>query len=184
MLKTFSLVSCPRLKAVFGLIYAPFFSSKKKLKKDMNRMIMKITKYVKQIKELEKIKNSASRLEFENSWLKHLHHKSTAELKSLKMKHKDALSELQSITQDRNFLRNELSSVENKLSKLKEELEASKHSFAEFLELKRQVGLLEEENKSLRKKSKTYKIKMLKPSECTLTDNNNKQLVPINSKSR
>ena len=168
---------------MFSLIYIFHFCSKKKLKKDMNKMIMKITKYVKQIKELEKIKNSASRLEFENGWLKHLHHKSTAELKNLKMKHKDALNELQSITQDRNLLRNELSSVENELSKLKEEQEASKHSFAEFLELKRQVGLLEEENKCLLKKSKTYKIKMLKPAECTSTDNH-KQLVPINGKSR
>lgn len=163
-------------------IFSLFFS-KKKLKKDMNKMIMKITKYIKQIKELEQVKNSASRIEFENGWLKHLHEKSTAELKSLKMKHKDALNELQVITQERNFLRSELSSVQHEMSKLKEELEGSKCSFAEFLELKKQVEVLEEENKSLVKKSKTYKIKMLKPAECSSADSQ-KQLVPINVKSR
>ncbi|CAB4031328.1 Hypothetical predicted protein [Paramuricea clavata] len=156
---------------------------KKKLKKDMNKMIMKITKYIKQIKELEQVKNSASRIEFENGWLKHLHEKSTAELKSLKMKHKDALNELQVITQERNFLRSELSSVQHEMSKLKKELEGSKCSFGEFLELKKQVEVLEDENKSLVKKSKTYKIKMLKPAECSSADSQ-KQLVPINVKSR
>ena len=158
----------------------------------MNKMIMKITKYIKQIKELEAVKNSVSRLEFENGWLKHLHEKSTAELKGVKMKHKDALNELQVITQERNLLRNELSSIQHDFSKVKEELEASKHSFAEFLELKKQVGLLEEENRNLIKKSKTYKIKMLKPAECSSADsqkqlvpiNGQKQLVPINGQSR
>lgn len=147
----------------------------------MNKMIMKITKYVKQIKELEKVKNSASRLEFENGWLKHLHAKITAEQKSLKMKHKDALNELQVIAQERNLLRNELSSAQLEISKLQEELEGSKCSFADFLELKRQVGLLEEENKSLVKKSKTYKMKLLKSAEDDPATNQ-KQLVPIDVK--
>ena len=155
---------------------------KKKLKKDMNKMIMKITKYVKQIKELEKVKNSVSRLEFENGWLKHLHEKSTAELKGLKMKHKDALNELQVVTQERNLLKNELLSVQREMSKLKEEQEASRYSFADFLELKKQAEALEEENRNLIRKSKAYKIKMLKPAEYTSTDTG-KQLVPINVKS-
>ena len=145
-------------------------------------MIMKITKYVKQIKELEKVKNSVSRLEFENGWLKHLHEKSTAELKGLKMKHKDALGELQVVTQERNLSKNELLSVQHEMSKLKEEHEASKYSFADFLELKKQVETLEEENRNLIRKSKTYKIKMLKPAEYSSTDTG-KQLVPINVKS-
>jgi predicted nucleic acid-binding Zn-ribbon protein len=148
----------------------------------MNKMIMKITKYVKQIKELEKVKNSVSRLEFENGWLRHLHEKSTAELKGLKMKHRDALNELQVITQERNLLKNELSSVHHEMSKLREEMEASKYSFVDFLELKKQVETLEEENRNLSKKSKTYKIKMLKPAEYSSTDTG-KQLVPINLKS-
>ena len=145
-------------------------------------MIMKITKYVKQIKELEKVKNSVSRLEFENVWLKHLHEKSTAELKGLKMKHKDALNELQVVTQERNLLKNELLSVQREMSKLKEEQEASRYSFADFLELKKQAEALEEENRNLIRKSKAYKIKMLKPAEYTSTDTG-KQLVPINVKS-
>ena len=147
-------------------------------------MIMKITKYVRQIKELEKVKNSASRLEFENGWLKHLHKKSTAELKTLQLKHKDAVTELQVITQDRNLLKNELSAVQMELVKVTEELEASKCSFVEFLKLKKQIELLEEENKNLVKKSKTQKMKMLKPvPECSTTIPQN-QLVPINIKSR
>ena len=149
--------------------------SKKKLKKEMNKMVMKITKYIRQVNELEKVKNTVSRLEFENSWVRHLHEKSEAELKSLKTKHKDALGELQGITQDRNLLKNELSSVQQEVTKLTDGLENSKHSFAEFLELKRQVNILREENKSLHKKSRTCKIKMLGPE----TAENRNQLVPI-----
>lgn len=150
------------------------------MKKEMNKMVMKITKYIRQIRELEKVKNTVSRLEFENTWVKHLHDKGTLELKSLKLKHKDVFSELQLVTQDRNLVRNELSSVQQEVVKLKDELEGSKHSFAEFLELRRQVDILEERNKSLLQKSRTYKIKTLKPD----TMESQTQLVPLRLKAR